>query len=87
MFCRSTFGARTKHEQTKTYKIHQIHHDPDLGEVATFPLILLYVFSHEACTQMSFCPETPKLKVLKFSKLGLLQLWKPITLFTDLRLR
>jgi len=37
--------------------------------------------------QMSFCPETPKLGVSKFSKLGLLQLWRPITSCENLRLR
>ncbi len=72
----STFGARTRHEQTWT---HKTNHGPDLGEVTTFPLIVLFVHRHRARTQMSFCPRTPKLEVPKFPKLGLLQLWKPIT--------
>jgi hypothetical protein len=80
----STFGARTSRGQTHT---HKTHHSPDLGETTTFPLILFFVFGHRACTQMSFCPETPKLGVLKFLKLGLPQLWSPITLCVNFRLR
>jgi hypothetical protein len=33
-----------------------------LGEATTFPLIVFFVLGHKANTQMSFCPETPKLK-------------------------
>ncbi len=81
----STFGARTNHGHTPT---HKTHHSLDLGEATTFPFIILYVPGHVGtCTQMSFCPGTPKLGVLKFPKLGLLQLWKPITFCLDLRLR
>ncbi len=80
----STFGARTNHRQTW---IHKNHHNPDLGETTTFPLIVFYMLGHEASTQMSFCPETFKLGVLKFSKFGFLQLWRPITSCADLRLR
>jgi hypothetical protein len=47
----STFGARTNHEHTQ---IHKIHHSPNLGEATTFPLILLSMIGHGACTQMSF---------------------------------
>jgi hypothetical protein len=35
---------------------------------------------------MSFCLGTPKLGIPKFPKLGLLQLWRPITSCTDLQL-
>jgi hypothetical protein len=35
-----TFGARTRHGQTRT---HKTHHGPDLGEVTTFPLIVYYL--------------------------------------------
>jgi hypothetical protein len=41
-------------------RIQKTHHNPDLGETTTFPLIEYYVPGHEAGTQMSFCPETPK---------------------------
>jgi hypothetical protein len=37
-----------------------------------------------ACTQMSFCFGTPKLGVLKFSKLGFLQLWRHVISCEDL---
>jgi ribosome assembly protein YihI (activator of Der GTPase) len=57
----NTFGARMNHEQTQT---HMTHHDPDLGEVTTFPLIVYSVLSHKANTQMSFCPEIPKFETL-----------------------
>jgi hypothetical protein len=53
----STFGAKTSHEQTRT---HKTHHDPDLGEATTFPLIVYFVLGHGTNTQMAFCPETPK---------------------------
>jgi hypothetical protein len=80
----STFDARTSHEQTL---IHKIHHSLDLGEATTFPLIVIFVLGHEASTQMSFCLETPKFRVSKFSKLGLPRLWGPIISFVDLQLR
>jgi hypothetical protein len=53
----STFGARTIHGQPRT---HKTHHDPDLGEAITFPLIVDFVPLHEAHIQMAFCPRTPK---------------------------
>jgi hypothetical protein len=52
---------------------------PKVGEATTFPLIIYYVPSHKTNTQMSFCPEFPKL--------GLSQLWRPITLCAYLLLR
>jgi hypothetical protein len=64
----NTFGARTHHMQTRT---HKTHHDPNLGETTTFPLIVFFVPSHMPYTQMSFCLNTPKLGVPKFPKLGL----------------
>ncbi len=48
----TTFGARMSHGQTC---IHKIHHDLDLGEATTFPLIILSMFGHGTNTQMSFC--------------------------------
>ncbi len=65
----STFGAQTNHGQTQT---HQTHHGPDLGEATTFPLIVFYVPGYGASTQMSFCPRTSELGILKCWKLGLL---------------
>jgi hypothetical protein len=53
----STFGVRMNHEQTQT---HKTHHNPDLGEATTFPLIVYYVPLHEAHIQMTFCLGTPK---------------------------
>jgi hypothetical protein len=41
-------------------RTHKIHHDPNLGEATTFPLIVYYVPFHEAHIQMAFCPGTPK---------------------------
>ncbi len=80
----SIFSARTNHGQTQ---IHKTHHGPNLREATTFPLIIFFMPCFKACTQMSFCPETTKLGVLKFLKLGLLQLWRPITTCANLRLR
>jgi hypothetical protein len=53
----STFGVRMNHMQTR---IHKTHHNLDLGETITFPLILYYVLGHKTGTQMTFCPRTPK---------------------------
>jgi hypothetical protein len=55
----NTFGAHMKHKQTQT---HNTHHGPNLGETTTFPLIVLFVPSHGANTQMSFCLGAPKLE-------------------------
>jgi hypothetical protein len=52
-----TFGARKSHGQIWTQKTH---HDPDLGEATTFPLMVYSVCLHEAHIQMAFCPRTPK---------------------------
>ncbi len=61
----STFGAKTNHRQTRT---HKTHHDPNLGEATTFPLIIYFVHLHEAHIQMTF------------PKLGFPWLWGPIIL-------
>ncbi len=78
----STFGARTNHGHTQT---HKTHHSSDFKEAITFPIIVLFVPSHGAYTQMSFCPT--KLGVPKFPKLGLLQLWRLIFFCANLRLK
>jgi hypothetical protein len=80
----NTFGARTSRGQTQT---HKTHHSPDLGEATTLPLILFFLHGHRANSQMSFCLRVPKLRVLKFSKLGLPRLWKPITSCVNFWLR
>jgi hypothetical protein len=80
----SPFGPRTSHGHTRT---HKIHHGPDLGEATTFPLILFSVINHMGYIQMSFFPKTPNLGVPKFSKLGFLAFWTPITFCEDLRLK
>jgi len=77
----SNFGARMSHGHIWT---HKIHHDPDLGEATTFPFIVFFVINHEGSIQMSFCPRTSKLGVLKFLKLRLLALWRAITSFENL---
>jgi hypothetical protein len=53
----NTFGARMSHELTW---IHKIHHNLDLGEATTSPLIVYYVPGYGANTQMPFCLKTPK---------------------------
>jgi hypothetical protein len=40
-----------------------------------------------ACTQVLICLGTPNLGVSKFPKLGILQIWRPITSYANLRLR
>jgi hypothetical protein len=80
----SSFGTRMNHEQTW---IHKIHHGLDLGETTTFPLIVFFVPGNRPYTQMSFCLETPKLGISKFSKWEVPRIWKPITFCVDLWLR
>jgi len=65
----------------------RLTHNLDLGEATTFLLIIFSMFGHGACTQLSFCLETPKLEILKFSKLRFMQLWRPIAFCVDLWLR
>jgi hypothetical protein len=71
----STFGAQMSHGHTQT---HKIHHNPNLEETTTFPLIIFFVINHGSYIQMSFFPKTPKLGVPKFPKSRLLELWKAI---------
>jgi len=80
----NTFGTRMNHEQPRT---HKTHHGLNLREATTFPFIIFFVPNHRACIQMSFCLGIPNLGVSKFSKLGLLWLWKPITYCANLRLK
>jgi hypothetical protein len=77
----NTFNARTNHMHTK---IHKIYHGSDLGEATTFLLMVFFVPSHRACTQMSFCLGTPKLGV---PKLRFLQFWEPFIFGPNPRLR
>ncbi len=72
----SAFVARTNHGQTR---IQKTHHDPKLGEATTFPLIIFFVPSHIANTQISFCPRTPKLESWNSWNWELPQFWGPIT--------
>jgi hypothetical protein len=56
----STFGARTSHGQIRTHKTHKTHHDLNLGEATTFPLIVYSMPLHKVHIQMTFCLGTPK---------------------------
>jgi hypothetical protein len=58
-----------------------------LRETTNFLFIVFSLPSHGAYTQMSFCPRILKLEVPKFSKLGFLQLWKPISFCANLLLK
>jgi hypothetical protein len=80
----SNFDARKSHEHTWT---HKNHHNLDLGETITFPLIVFSVISDGGYIHMSFCPGTPKLVVSKFANLGLLAFWRAITSRVNLRLK
>jgi hypothetical protein len=80
----NTFGAQTSHGHTRT---HKIHHGLNLGETTTFPLIVFFVINHGGYIQMLFCSKTFKLGILKFSKLGVLALWRAIISCANLQLR
>ncbi len=58
----SIFGARTSHGQIWTQKIH---HNPDLGEAITFPLIVYSAPLHRGRIQMTFFHGTPKWKAFQ----------------------
>ncbi len=45
----NTFGAWTKHGQTQT---HKTHHNPNLGEATTFPIIVFFVLGHGVPTPL-----------------------------------
>jgi hypothetical protein len=45
------FGAQMNHGHIQ---IHKTHHNPNLGEAITFPIIIFYVIRHGAITQMAF---------------------------------
>jgi len=79
----STIGTPISHGHTWT---HKTHHNSDLEEATTLPLIIFSMFGHGGYTQMSFCSEIPKLGVSKFPKLGLMWPWRPITFCANLRL-
>ncbi len=52
----NTFGVKTNNGQTH---IHNTHHNPNMGEATTFPLIVYFVPFHETHIQMAFCPIIP----------------------------
>jgi hypothetical protein len=68
-------------------QIHKTHHGSNLGEATTFPFIVFFVINHRGYTQMSFCPRTPKMGMLKFLKLRFLKLWRHVTSYANLQLR
>ncbi len=51
MYNWSTFGARMNHGHTQ---IHKTHHNPNLGEAITFPIIIFSLIRHDGYTQMVF---------------------------------
>ncbi len=72
----NTFGAQTNHSQTR---IHKIHHDPNLGETTTFPLIVFCACPRGQHPNVILSRDS-QVGVLKFLKLGFPRLWRPITL-------
>jgi hypothetical protein len=66
---------------------NKTHHSPNLKEATTFPLIIFFVTSHGANTQMSFVPRDSQVGVSKFPKLGFSWFYRPITLCVNLQLK
>jgi hypothetical protein len=54
-------------------RTHKIHHGPNLGEITTFPFIVLFMFGHGGCTQMSFCPEIGSSEIPSIEILAILE--------------
>ncbi len=80
----STFGAKTHHRQTRT---HKTHHSPNLGGATTFPLIVYFFSWPQDQHPNGILSQDSQVKVPKFPKLGFMQLWGPMTLCVDLRLK
>ncbi len=74
-------------DEPRTTRTHQIHHGLELREVTTFPFIGYYVDGHGAYIQMVFFSWDSRVGLLKQRRLGLSQLWSPITLRTNFRSR
>jgi hypothetical protein len=72
---------------TRATWTHETYHDPDLGEAITFPFIVYSMAGHGAYIQMAFLSQDSRMGVPKSRQLCLSQLWNPITLRVDLRLR
>jgi hypothetical protein len=53
-----------KNPKLENFLPPKTHHGPDLGEATTFPLIVYYVLSHKANTQIAFCPKIPEVVTL-----------------------
>ncbi len=80
-------GTHLVHERTtnKHKLINKTHHSLDLGEATTFPpYSILYAGAYTLNVILFWDFEVG---FSKFPKLGLLRLWRPITLCADLRLR
>ncbi len=54
----NTLSAHMSHGDTQT---HKTHHNPNLGEATTLPLIVFSVHGHGPYTQMSFCLGSSKI--------------------------
>jgi hypothetical protein len=67
-------------------RIHKIHHNLNLEEAITFPLITFYVIRHGLHPNVIF-PRTHKLGVTKFMKLRFSPFWRPITSCVDFQLK
>jgi hypothetical protein len=80
----STFGARMNHKQTQT---HKTHHGPDLEESHhLFHYSIFYAWPRDQHPNVILSQKS-QMGVSKFSKLGLTQLWGPITLCSNLWLK
>ncbi len=62
----NTFGVRTSHGQPRT---HKTHHNSDLWEIITSPLIVFYAALHGGHIQMAFCLGTPKWESFRSPKI------------------
>jgi hypothetical protein len=78
------FGARMNHKQTRT---HKNHYGPDLGEATTFPPYNILCASPQGPHPNGILSQDSQVEVLKLPKLGLPQLWSPITLCVNVQLR
>jgi hypothetical protein len=80
----NTFGTKTSHEQIQ---IHKTHHNSDLGENHHLPPYSILCASPRNPHPNGILSQDSQMGILKFPKLGLLQLCGPVTLCADLWLR
>jgi len=73
-------GTWEHDNKPRATRTHKTHHDLDLGEATTFPLIVYFGPLHGAHIQMAFLSRDSRVRVSKSRQPRLPRLWSPVTL-------